>query len=397
MFFNYTKRQKKILLSSALGMCLEMMDIMFIAYALSSIINEFSLSGKEAGFISSATNIAMLVGGLFFGFLADRYGKIKIFSYSIILFAIGTAFIYYANTYFWLVFFRVLAGLGAGGEYGVGMGLLACEFKKENMGKLSSIIAIFGQVGVALAAILAALLLDYGWRYLFLIGIIPVLLAVWIRFSLKEESNEQIMKINYKSAFKGKILLSICLCIMSSIQIAGYFGLMNWLPTIAKKTLDLSNANASYWMISTILGMSIGMWVFGKFFDKFGARISFSIFLIGSSVCVFLFTLIQNYNQLILIGFIIGFFSNGMFAGYGALVNILYDKSVSASANNIIVNVGRAIGGMSPFVIGAILDKYNSVYFVMCFLSSLYIISFLVMINLSQLKSKNYNKFKAEI
>lgn len=397
MFFNYTQRQKKILLSSALGMCLEMMDIMFIAYALSSIINEFSLSAKEAGFISSATNIAMLVGGLFFAILAERYGKIKIFSYSIILFALGTAFIYSTNTYFYLLICRILAGLGAGGEYGIAMALIACEFKKENMGKLSSIIAIFGQIGVALAAIFAALLLDYGWRYLFLIGIIPVLLAVWIRFNLNDEGNEKKIKIDYKRAFKGKILLSICLCIMSSIQIAGYFGLMNWLPTIAKNTLNLSNANASYWMVSTILGMSIGMYVFGKIFDNYGARLSFAIFLIGSSICVFLFTLVQSYSQLILIGFVIGFFSNGMFAGYGALINIIYDKSVSASANNIIINVGRAVGGMSPFVIGAIIDKYSSIYFVMCFLSSLYIISFLVMINLPQLKAKNYDKFKAVV
>lgn len=397
MFKNYTKRQVAIITSSALGMCLEMMDIMFIAYALGSIINEFNLSGKEAGFISTATNLAMLAGGLIFGFLADRYGKIKVFSYSIIFFAVGTGLIFFANTYYWLILFRVLAGLGAGGEYGIGMSLIKDEFGNKNMGKYSSIIAIFGQIGAALAAILAGLLLAYGWRYLFLIGLVPVILAVVIRLKLDEAPIRSSSKQDFIKAFKSNIYLSICLSIMASIQIAGYFGMMNWLPKMAQNTLNLSSSSASFWMVSTIFGMSIGMWVFGKVFDRFGPRLSYSIFLLGSAALVYTFSFVQSYTELLIVGFIIGFFSNGMFAGYGALVNIIYPSNVSSSANNLIINTGRAVGGFSSVIIGALLDLYGSVFVVMGFLSMLYLISFCIMLSLKELKSSNFNTLKERI
>ncbi|MBZ7985456.1 MFS transporter [Campylobacter sp. Cr9] len=390
MFKNYTKRQVAIITSSALGMCLEMMDIMFIAYALSSIMNEFNLSGKEAGFISTATNLAMLAGGLIFGFLADRYGKIKVFSYSIIFFAVGTGLIFFANTYYWLILFRVLAGLGAGGEYGIGMSLIKDEFGNKNMGKYSSIIAIFGQIGAAMAAILAGMLLAFGWRYLFLIGLVPVILAVVIRLKLDEAPIQKSSKQEFLKAFKSNIYLSIALSIMASIQIAGYFGMMNWLPKMAQTSLNLTSSSASYWMVSTIFGMSVGMWVFGKFFDRFGPRLSYAVFLLGSAALVFSFGLVSNYTELLIIGFIIGFFSNGMFAGYGALVNILYPANVSSSANNLIINTGRAVGGFSSVIIGILLDLYGSVVVVMGFLSALYLISFCIMLSLKELK---YDKF----
>lgn len=394
MFKNYTKRQVAIITSSALGMCLEMMDIMFIAYALSSIMNEFNLSGKEAGFISTATNLAMLAGGLIFGFLADRYGKIKVFSYSIIFFAVGTGLIFFANTYYWLILFRVLAGLGAGGEYGIGMSLIKDEFGNKNMGKYSSIIAIFGQIGAAMAAILAGMLLAFGWRYLFLIGLVPVILAVVIRLKLDEAPIQKSSKQEFLKAFKSNIYLSIALSIMASIQIAGYFGMMNWLPKMAQTSLNLTSSSASYWMVSTIFGMSVGMWVFGKFFDRFGPRLSYAVFLLGSAALVFSFGLVSNYTELLIIGFIIGFFSNGMFAGYGALVNILYPANVSSSANNLIINTGRAVGGFSSVIIGILLDLYGSVVVVMGFLSALYLISFCIMLSLKDLKSENFNKLK---
>lgn len=367
-----------------------MMDIMFIAYALSSIMNEFNLSGKEAGFISTATNLAMLAGGLIFGFLADRYGKIKVFSYSIIFFAVGTGLIFFANTYYWLILFRVLAGLGAGGEYGIGMSLIKDEFGNKNMGKYSSIIAIFGQIGAAMAAILAGMLLAFGWRYLFLIGLVPVILAVVIRLKLDEAPIQKSSKQEFLKAFKSNIYLSIALSIMASIQIAGYFGMMNWLPKMAQTSLNLTSSSASYWMVSTIFGMSVGMWVFGKFFDRFGPRLSYAVFLLGSAALVFSFGLVSNYTELLIIGFIIGFFSNGMFAGYGALVNILYPANVSSSANNLIINTGRAVGGFSSVIIGILLDLYGSVVVVMGFLSALYLISFCIMLSLKELK---YDKF----
>ncbi|WP_267523307.1 MFS transporter [Campylobacter sp. MG1] len=397
MFSNYTKRQKLIIASSSLGMCLEMMDIMFIAYSLNFIIQEFSLSNKEAGAIPTITNLSMLIGGFILSYLADKYGRIKVFTYSILLFAIGTSFIYFANTYYWLIFFRVLSGLGVGGEYGVGMSLIKDEFGKTKMGKYSSMITIFGQITAAFVAILAGILLSYGWRYLFLVGLIPVALAFYIRVCLKDVKSNNFVKLDYAKVFQDNFYLTIALSIMVIVQVAGYFGMINWLPSMAQKALNLSSSNSSYWMISTIFGMCVGMIIFGRIFDKFGPRISYGVFLIGSAILVYAFTLVTNYTQLLIIGFVIGFFSNGMFAGYGALVNIIYPSNISASVNNLIINIGRAIGGFSSVIIGILLDLYNNTFVVMAFLSMLYLTSFCIMLSRKELKRDNFIKSKERI
>jgi hypothetical protein len=85
--------------------------------------------------------------------------------------------------------------------------------------------------------------------------------------------------------------------------------------------------------------------------------------------------------SMLLIGAIIGFFSNGMFGGYGAVISRLYPTEIRSTANNLIMNVGRAIGGFSSVAIGLLMDHFNLAV-TMSFLSALYIISFLVMISL---------------
>ncbi len=176
---------------------------------------------------------------------------------------------------------------------------------------------------------------------------------------------------------------------MTIVQIAGYFGLMNWLPSIVQKQQGLSVSGSSVWMIATIIGMSIGMMVFGTIMDNFGPRWSFGIFLIGSASVMFTILMVKSAIALILAGALIGFFSNGMFGGYGAVISRLYPTEIRSTANSIIMNVGRAIGGFSSVVIGLLMDHYNLAV-TMGFLSALYIISFVVMESLPGMRKLAY-------
>ena len=165
---------------------------------------------------------------------------------------------------------------------------------------------------------------------------------------------------------------------MTIVQIAGYFGLMNWLPSIVQKQQGLSVSGSSLWMVATIVGMSIGMMVFGTIMDNFGPRWAFGIFLLGSASVMFTILMVKSAVALILAGSLIGFFSNGMFGGYGAVISRLYPTEIRSTANSIIMNVGRAIGGFSSVVIGLLMDHYSLAVTMGC-LSALYILSFLVM------------------
>lgn len=193
------------------------------------------------------------------------------------------------------------------------------------------------------------------------------------------------MVFQYMFSSKKTIHQSIGLCIMTIVQIAGYFGMMNWLPKIVQEQLGLNIAGSSLWMISTIIGMSLGMLTFGSFLDKFGPRKAFGIFLIASAILVYTITIATNIYTMLLIGAVVGFFSNGMYGGYGAIVSQLYPTEIRATSNNLVVGVGRAIGGFSSLIIGILMDNYN-LTIVMLFLPILYLISLITMLTLPGLK-----------
>ena len=160
---------------------------------------------------------------------------------------------------------------------------------------------------------------------------------------------------------------------------------MSWLPTIMQAQLHLSVSGSSVWMITTIIGMSLGMMTFGTVLDKFGPRRAFGIFLIASALSVFGIAMVNSRATMLLAGAVVGFFSNGMFGGYGAVISQLYPSAIRSTANNVIVNIGRAIGGFSSVVIGFLMDRY-SLLVVMGFLAALYTLSFITMISMHGLR-----------
>lgn len=388
-----SKYQRKVLLSTSAGIALENMDIMFLAFSLSSMIATFHISGTQAGMIATITNFGMLVGGIFFGLMADKYGRVKVFSQTVLLFSIASLLMFFASNIYLVYLFRFIAGIGAGGEYGACMSLISESFSKKQIGRASSIAGIGAQVGAALAAILAAVVIPWlGWKMLYVIGVLPVLMVLVIRRGLKEPEDFQKTRATGKTTklshlFETKHLAwqTIGLSIMVTVQIAGYFGLMNWLPSIMQAQLGLSVSGSSLWMVSTIVGMSLGMLTFGIIMDKLGPRTAFTIFLICSSFSVFLLVMAHSQWSLVAAAVVVGYFINGMYGGYGAIISSLYPTEIRATANNFIMNLGRAVGGFSSIVIGFLMDHYNLTA-VIIFLSSIYLVSLLVLMTITGVK-----------
>lgn len=401
---NYDRRA---LVTSMIASGLDDVNVMFLAFSLSSIIADLGISSTQAGWIGSITNFGMLLGGLIFGVLADKYNKFTVLKWTVATFAIATGMIFFTSSITSLYALRFLAGIGVGGEYGVALAIMAGIVPSNKMGRISSLNGVMGQIGSIASAILASLVAPlFGWRGLFALGFLPLILVMYMHFAIKsdqvtdrgseEVSSEEAGKIS--DLFKTRHLAhqTLALMVMTTVQIAGYFGMMNWLPTMMQNKLDISLGNSNLWMISTIIGMSIGMLVFGQLLDKFGPRLAYSIFLTMSAISVFAFTFVNSSLSLLIGGAVMGFFVNGMFAGYGAMVTRLYPYKVRSVANNTILNVGRAVGGFSSAIIGLILDHYD-MRAVMIFLASLYIISFCFMISIQNLKQANYKQFKSSV
>ncbi|MGM7722300.1 MFS transporter [Metabacillus sp. Hm71] len=389
--------RKKTVVASVAGLTLEGMDIMFISFAMSMIISEFNIDLATGGFISSITNIGMLIGGVLFGILADKFGRVRIFTYTIILFAIGTALTGLATNIEQVYLYRFIAGLGAGGEYGIGMALVAEAWPKNKQGRVSSYVSVGAQYGVILAALLSAMILPlFGWRALFFVGVLPVIFAYLVRKNLDESPEwvaaQKEKKVESKKE-KGKLLqlfetpriafTTLSLAIMATVQIAGYNGLMIWLPSMLQQSQGLSVSGSALWTISTAVGMIIGMLTFGQFMDRFGAKRSYGIFLLASASAVFLYSFAEGSAGVLIGGAIVGFFSNGMFAGYGALISSFYPVKIRSTATNTIFNFGRAVGGLSPILVGYILQSYDMTI-AMTYLAALYCVSFIAMLSLKE-------------
>ncbi|MGF9978856.1 MFS transporter [Viridibacillus arvi] len=387
--------RKKTVVASVAGLTLEGMDIMFISFAMTMIISEFNIDLATGGLISSITNIGMLLGGIIFGVLADKYGRVKVFTYTVLLFAMGTALTGLATNIEQVYIYRFIAGLGAGGEYGIGMALVAEAWPKNKQGRASSYVSVGAQYGVIIAALLSAIILPtLGWRALFFVGVVPVIFAVIVRKNLDEspewlaaQKNKKMNNKNEKSKLvqlfetPRTTMTTISLIIMATVQIAGYNGLMIWLPSMLQQSQGLSISSSALWTISTAVGMIIGMLTFGRFMDRFGAKRAFGIFLLASACAVFLYSYATGSVGVLLGGAIVGFFSNGMFAGYGALISSFYPVQIRSTATNTIFNFGRAIGGFSPILVGYILQSYDMTV-AMVYLAVLYCISFIFMLTL---------------
>lgn len=401
----FTKNQKLTLWSTVAGFGLEHMDALFISFALTSIISSFHVSNFAGGMIASVSSWGTLIGGILFGMLADRIGRAKVFTWTLFVVAFSTGAIYFAHN-IWLVYlFRFIAGVGTGSEYGAGVTLIAENFAGKKIGKLTSLAHIGGQVGAILAAIASAIVIPlFGWNALFLVGLFPVILAFIARIQLKDSDEfhalQEQRQNQEKETIKTKVPLlalfqtpamtwqTVALTLMMMVHTGGYYGLMKWLPKIMQKQLGLSISSSNLWMVATIVGMSLGMYFFGHILDKFGPRFSYTFFFIMAAVSLYTLLLAKNAWSLILIMMVVGFFSNGMYGGYGVIVSRLYPAEYRVTANSVVSSVGKVLGGFFPPIIGLLMDKY-SLAAVMIFFSLIYLFALVIMLLIPALKKTN--------
>lgn len=385
------KYRWKVLIASIMGYAMDGLDMLILSFVMASVMSTFGLSLAEGGFVATITLFGAVIGGYVFGILADYIGRVKVFSLTILIFSVFTGLTAFASSLTELNIYRFLAGLGLGGEFGIGMTLVTETWPKEKRARVTGGVAIGWQLGVVLAAVVSAWVLPaYGWRAVFLVGALPALFAAWSRYGLAEPAiwiarNElrnslkekvrnhepltpaeaalykQTNKFPLFHLFANKQISTTTfgLTVMTSVQNMGYYGIMVWLPTILMQKHGLSLTKTSAWMIATVIGMMLGILVFGYFADKIGRRPAYITFQLMSAASIWIYSGLSDPLHLLVGGAILGFFCNGMMAGYGALLSENYSTDARSTAENFIFNTGRAVGGLAPVIIGILAAKYT--------------------------------------
>jgi MFS family permease len=375
---------KRALFASASGYAMDGFDLLIIGFMMTAIAAELHLNPPQAGSIVTWTLDGAVIGGIVFGIMADYLGRVRILTWTILLFAVFTALCAMARGYWDLATYRFIAGLGLGGEFGIGMALAAEAWPAAQRARVSSYVALGWQAGVLAAALVTPALLPLiGWRWMFAVGIVPAIFAFVIRRTTGEP---EIFVNRGRKGFPLKLLvkdaatvkISFAMFILCSAQNFGYYGVMIWLPSYLSQQFGYSLTKSGAWTAITILGMAAGIWLFGVCADRFGRRPVFLFWQVGAAVVVIVYSQLTTPMALLVGGAVMGFFINGMLGGWGTLMSELYPTAARATAQNVLFNLGRFVGGFGPLVVGILATQF-SFSLTIAMLSIVYVIELIVM------------------
>lgn len=358
--------------AAMLGFLLDAMDVLLYLFALQPIRAEFGLSLAQAGLVTTATMVASAFGGIASGILCDRIGRRRTLMYTILIYSLASGGSATANGLWSLIFWRMLVGIGLGGEWSAGAVLVAESWPAEHRGKAVSFMQSGWALGYMAASLLSATILPrYGWRALFLVGVLPALLTVLIRTKVTEPEvwRNSTERARFTDIFRGALGRRTFLATaLATTVLLAYWGLFSWLPGFlagSKETggAGLSIVRSSMWVFVIQAGAYAGYLCFGWLGDRVGRRPAFVIYVLASAVLTPIYGLIprmwpgQAETLLLAMGPLIGFFGTGYFSLFGVMLAELFPTSVRGAGQGFAYNFGRGVSATAPFLIGAAAER----------------------------------------
>jgi len=379
-FSNITVDQRRTLLAASLGWMLDAFDAMLYALVLTHIMRDLGMSKATSGFLATLTLLASGIGGVMFGFIADRVGRkralmLSILTYSICSFASGLA-----TSILMLAAFRFVLGLGMGGEWNTGATLVAETWPTQLRAKAISIVQSSWAIGYALAALVAGIVLQYAsWRMVFFVGILPALVTLWIQSRVpesemwrehrrlaQERRHSPDAQATYEHTGFGYIFRPPCVRHTFALLFANFFGmfawwgLFTWLPPYLSLPADQGGRGFGVMGTTTLLvtlnlfGMFPGYASFGWVADRLGRRRSYMLYTFLAAVLVPIYATARQPAIILVLGIVTAFFGSGFFSGSGIIGSEIFPTRLRARALGFTYNGARTMSSIAPYVIGRV-------------------------------------------
>jgi MFS family permease len=350
---------------------LDAMDVLLYSFVLNDIRREFGLSDRTSGLLIALPLASSAVGGALFGWLADRIGRTRALTASIAVYSLATAACGAAQSVEQLALFRIVLGLGMGGEWATGAALVAETWPAAHRGKALGLMQSAWAIGYAAAAAVNALVLPvWGWRGVFLAGVVPALLTLWIRRSVEEsrvwlDGRAHPVAAGGRRLFDGPLLrLAVVVAAMNAATMFAWWGLFAWIPSYlarpaAEGGAGLSLLRTSTWIILMQAGMWLGYVSYGFLSDRFGRRRTYVTYLLVAAALVPIYGATREPLTLLMLGPFVAFFGTGYFSGFGAVTAEIFPTAVRATAQGVTYNLGRGLSALAPLTVGALAGRYG--------------------------------------
>ncbi|HUA16961.1 MAG TPA: MFS transporter [Verrucomicrobiae bacterium] len=376
-----TPGQRRTLLAAALGWSLDAFDTMLYALVLALLMRDLGMSKTVAGSLGTITLLASGIGGVLFGFVADRIGRKQalmgsIATYSICSFASGLA-----TTITMLAVARFVLGLGMGGEWNTGATLVAESWPTEFRAKALSLVQSSWALGFAAAALVAGPVARYyGWRAVFFVGILPALVTLWIQRSVPESEmwsgardgtlpgppeaaadREGTRYISTMALFRAPyVKATVGLLLFNLFGLFAWWGLFTWMPPYLSLPVTQGGRGFGVLGMTTLMvflnlfGMFPGYITFGWVADHFGRRRAVFVYTLMAAVLIPLYAAARSSAALLILGAVVAFFGTGIFSASGIMGSEMFPTAVRARALGVTYNGARALSALAPLVIGRV-------------------------------------------
>jgi MFS family permease len=377
-----TRTHYRILFMSWAGWVFDFYDLILYTFLLIPIGRELHLSNVELSYVLGASLAATAVGGVIFGVLSDKYGRKSVLQWTIVTYSVGTLLSGLSPNLELLIVFRIITGLGVGGEWATGQTYVGETFPAHVRGRYGAFMQTGAPIGVALASIVGGFVAPViGWRSAFFVSFLPALLVIFIRKHLPESdvwlareamhrdakgSGEDLrswtakVRLLFSVAYRRLFILSLVLAIF---DMSAYWFTYSWLPGYLHQERQFSMVKSALWVLVTQAGGFLGYFTFGFVADRLGRRPAYTIYSVvmaaGLVMITLLWDVIAAYNAVILLFMFLVGFGTGMFGGYGPLFSELFPTTIRNTAMGSAFNLARGIQFFTPVIIAVIAQWYG--------------------------------------
>jgi len=378
-----TREHHRILLMSWAGWVFDFYDLILYTFLLIPIGEELGLSNVQLSFVLGSSLAATAAGGVVFGLLSDRYGRRTVLQWTILCYSAGTFLSGLSPNLAVLLVFRVITGLGVGGEWATGQTYVSETFPAHVRGRYGAFMQTGAPIGVALASLVGGIVAPViGWRGAFFLSFLPAVLVIFIRKKLPESdlwllnrerrarSGETVRTGASEIAAKVRLLFSdsyrrifILSLILAIFDMSAYWFTYSWLPGYLHEERHFSMVKSALWVLVTQAGGFLGYFTFGFAADSVGRRPAYSLYAVVRALGLAMVTLfwgaIAAYPAIILAFMFLVGFGTGMFGGYGPLFSELFPTEIRNTAMGSAFNLARGVQFLTPVIIVWIAQSYG--------------------------------------